>query len=70
MNAQNENLALTMDAASEFDTEPFDCKGFDEELFLRDPVFTKAFQTNLSRMAADMDAGRNTVYHDIIEIRP
>jgi len=70
MNAQNENVALTMVAGVEFEAKPFNDQDFDEELFVRDPVFTKAFQANLRRMAADMDAGRNLVYRDIIETKP
>jgi hypothetical protein len=70
MNAQNENVALTMVAEAELEAKPFNDQDFDEELFAHDSVFTKAFQANLRRMATDMDAGKNVVYRDIIETKP
>jgi len=69
MSVQSENVAAMLTDDTRLDTDPFHDSDFDEELFERDPVFTKGFQANLRRMAADMDAQRNVVYHDIIETK-
>jgi hypothetical protein len=70
MNAQTENSAVAVATDAMFGALADDDPDFDAELFARDPVFDRATQAEIRRRVADMDAGRNVVYHDIIETKP
>jgi hypothetical protein len=56
-----------MAADAKFGIEPDDDPDFDEELFARDPVFTRATQAEIRRRIANAKAG-NLVFHDLIEM--